>query len=157
MLKLGGREFDTVGETFTIEWQVTMTRLLMSCGLADVTMHAGETAEAMALRIMRTLLSSDASFEMLGCLLIPAGSDPLDWRPEHMREIATFIRRLHDPKDQEIFQTKIKELVAVFFSRGILSATTLPTSSNPLVRAAVASLPRQPEEISMNGSGSGSV
>jgi hypothetical protein len=156
MLKLGGREFDTIGETFTIEWQVTMTRLLMSCGLADVTMHEGENAEMMAMRIMKTLLSSDASFDMLGCLLIPHKSDPLDWRPEHMRDLATFIRRLHTPEDLEVFQTKIKELVAVFFSRGILSARISPNYSMSRIGAA-ASIERVSAETSTNDSANGAA
>ena len=131
MLKLGGREFDVISSG-TIEWDVTLLNLLQSCGLADVTLHAGEDAEGLALRVYRTLMSSGAVFEILGCVLIAAGSDPFDWRPLDMRATADFIRKLHAPEDKAAITSQIVSLVSGFFQQGLLTVQTFPTSSRSL-------------------------
>lgn len=128
MLKLGGREFDVI-QTGTIEWDVTLLNLLQSCGLADVTMHAGETAEGLAMRVYRTLMSSGAVFEILGCVLCPHGSDPFKWSPALMAETAKFIRGLHAKADKDEITAQINGLVASFFQQGLLSVRTFTSYS----------------------------
>lgn len=153
MLTLGGREFDVIASS-TIEWDVTLLNLVQGCGLADVTMYAGETAEGMAHRVFRSLMSSPAVFEILGCVLIPAGTDPLEWRPPLMHEQAEFIRRLHLPADKAAINSHIKNIVAGFFLQGIVSVRTLPNASNALNGAAPPSSPSPPAsstESSENG------
>jgi hypothetical protein len=153
MLQLGGREFEVISSG-TIEWDVTLLNLLQGSGLADVTMHAGEDAEGLAFRVYRSLVASGAVFEVLGCVLIPAGSDPLEWRPIDMRQTADFIRKLHTPEDKAAVKSQITSLVASFFQHGLLSVRTFPTSS-PRPRDE----PEQPdpslEANSTNGSASG--
>jgi hypothetical protein len=127
-MKLGGREFDVIASG-TIEWDVTLLNLLQACGLADVTMHTGETAEGLALRVYRTLMSSGSVFEILGCVLIPRGQDPFTWTPAQMDETATFIRRLHLEADKSEIKTQINSLVASFFRQGLLSVRIFPNSS----------------------------
>jgi hypothetical protein len=153
MLKLGGREFDVIASS-TIEWDVTLLNLVQGCGLADVTMHAGEDAEGLARRVFRSLMSSPAVFEILGCVLIPAGTDPLEWRPPIMREQADFIRHLHAPEDKAAINSHIKNIVAGFFLQGIVSVRTLPSVSSHLNGAAPPSSPSPPAsstEPSENG------
>jgi len=128
MLKLGGREFDVIASS-TIEWDVTLLNLVQGCGLADVTMHAGEDAEGLAHRVFRSLMSSPAVFEILGCALVPAGTNPIDWRPEMMREQADFIRHLSTPEDKAAINSHIRNIVAGFFLQGIVSVRTLPNVS----------------------------
>ena len=127
-MKLGGREFDVIASG-TIEWDVTLLNLLSSCGLADVTMHAGETAEGLALRVYRTLMSSGSVFEILGCVLIPHGSDPFKWAPEQMRQISAFLKTLHTKDDKDEIKSQINSLVAAFFRQGLLSVRIFPNSS----------------------------
>lgn len=156
MLKLGGREFDVIASS-TIEWDVTLLNLLQGCGLADVTMHAGENAEGLALRVYRTLMSSGAVFEILGCVLIEHGADPFEWNPDKMKDTAAFIRKLHAPEDKAAITSQINSLVAGFFRQGLLSVRTFPTYSTHLDGAPAAQ--RQPDhlpaEISITGSASG--
>jgi hypothetical protein len=128
-MKLGGREFDVIASG-TIEYDVTLLNLLQSCGLSDVTMHAGETAEGLAFRVFRTLMSSGAVFEILGCVLIPAGTNPMDWDPALMRQTAGFVRKLALPEDKAAINSQITTLVASFFQRGVLSVRTFPNSSS---------------------------
>lgn len=155
-LKLGGRLFDVIASS-TIEWDVTLLNLVQGCGLADVTMHAGEDAEGLARRVFRTLMSSPAVFEILGCVLIPAGEDPLTWQPSMMREQATFIRKLSAPEDKEAINSHIRNIVAGFFLQGIVSVKTLPSVSN-LLNGASESRPESnpiPPASSTDGSASG--
>lgn len=128
-LKLGGREFDVISSS-TIEWDVTLLNLVQGCGLADVTMHAGEDAEGLARRVFRSLMGSPAVFEILGCVLIPAGEDPLTWEPAMMREQATFIRKLSSAEDKAAINQHIRNIVAGFFLQGIVSVRTFPSVSN---------------------------
>jgi hypothetical protein len=128
MLKLGGREFDVI-DSSTIEWDVTLLNLVQGCGLSDVTMHAGETAEGLAHRVFRSLMSSPAVFEILGCVLIPSGTNPIEWRPEMMRAQAEFIRHLSTPEDKAAINSHIRNIVAGFFLQGIVSVRTLPNVS----------------------------
>jgi hypothetical protein len=128
MLKLGGREFDVIASS-TIEWDVTLLNLVQGCGLADVTMHIGEDAEGLAHRVFRSLMSSPSVFEILGCVLIPAGTNPIDWRPEMMRYQAEFIRHLSSAQDKAAINSHIRNIVAGFFLQGIVSVRTLPNVS----------------------------
>ena len=127
-MKLGGREFDVIASG-TIEWDVTLLNLLQACGLADVTMFAGETAEGLAFRVYRTLMSSGSVFEILGCVLIPGGSDPFKWTPEMMKQTSAFLRTLHAKDDKDEIKSRINSLVAGFFQQGLLSVRTFPNSS----------------------------
>lgn len=127
-MKLGGREFDVIASG-TIEWDVTLLNLLQACGLADVTMFAGETPEGLALRVYRTLMSSGSVFEILGCVLTPRGTDALKWTPELMRKTAAFLRTLHIKDDKDEIKSQINSLVAGFFQQGLLSIRTFPNSS----------------------------
>lgn len=127
MVRLGGRDFEVVSKS-TIEWDVTLLTLLQGCGLADVSMHAGEDAEQLAFRVFRTLMSSGAVFEILACVLVPAGTDPYAWTPELMRETSAFIRKLHTEEDKAAIRSQIVSLVAGFFQQGLLSISTSRSS-----------------------------
>jgi hypothetical protein len=128
MLNLGGRQFDVIHEG-TLEWDVTLLNLLQSCGLSDVTLQLGESAEGLAMRVYRTLMSSGAVFEILGCVLNPHGEDPLKWSPAQMAETAKFIRGLSSKPDKATITAQITSLVAGFFQQGLLSVRTFPSYS----------------------------
>src|ERR1700733_4453886 len=136
MLKLGVREFEVIHEG-TLEWDVTLLNLLQGCGLSEVTMMIGETAEGLAMRVYRTLMSSGAVFEILGCVLSPAGEDPLKWTPARMAETAAFIRGLSSKPDKQAITSQITSLVAGFFQQGLLSVRTFPSFSTPASAAAI--------------------
>jgi hypothetical protein len=155
MLKLGGREFDVIANG-TIEWDVTLLNLLQGCGLADVTMHQGEKPLDLALRLYRTLMSSGAVFEILGCVLIPHGHDPFKWTPAQMAQTSTFIRGLHNKDDKDEIKAHINSLVADFFRQGLLSVRTFTSYSTP--QKGVEEKETQPDpspEISIPSSASG--
>lgn len=147
MLKLGGREFDVI-RSGTIEWDVTLLNLLQGCGLADVTLHEGESAEDLAMRVYRTLMSSGAVFEILGCVLTPHGSNPFEWTPELMRGTAKFIRALHNQTDKDEITSQINSLVAGFFVKGCspfgLSRAIRRTKAPRRGRSPKTSRPRRP-------------
>jgi hypothetical protein len=151
MLKIGEREFDVIQEG-TMEWDVTLLGLLIGCGLADVTLHQGETPQMLAERITKTLWSSGAVFEILGCVLTKAGSGPLDWNPEAMRASADFFRKLNSKEDKAALKGTLVELVIGFFQQGLLSIRTFPTSSSATTETQPSP---KPEGISINGLGRG--
>jgi hypothetical protein len=130
MVEVGGRKFDAVSKG-TMEWDVMLLRLLQGCGLADVTLHQGETAQGLAHRVFRTLLGSGAVFEILGCVLVPAGTDPLKWTPEVMATTAAFLKQLSAPDDKQAINSQIVALVTHFFQTGLLSMSTSHRSLDP--------------------------
>jgi hypothetical protein len=137
MLKLGGLDYQVISSS-TIEWDVTLLNLLQGCGLADVTLHHGETAEGLALRVYRTLMSSGAVFEILACVLVPATVDPLEWTPELMAKNAALFKRLHTEADKSAIKSQITTLVSNFFAQGLLSVRTFPSYSTLLQESATA-------------------
>lgn len=154
-LKLGGREFDVISSS-TIEWDVTLLNLVQGCGLADVTMHAGEDAEGLARRVFRSLMGSPSVFEILGCVLVPAGTDPLAWEPQMMRDQAAFMKKLSSPADKEAINGHIRNIVAGFFLQGIVSVQTFRSaSSSPVAEPSRAPSSQTLPESSTNGSASG--
>ena len=134
-MKLGGKDFVVVSQS-TIEWDITLLTLVQGLGLADLVKHGGEDAEAFARRIFRALTSSPKIFDVLGCVLVPAGTDAYAWTPELQRETSTFIKRLHEPADKAAINSQIVSLVTSFFQQGLLSFTTSPMPSPLLERAA---------------------
>jgi hypothetical protein len=154
MLKLGGREFDVIRSS-TIEWDVTLLNLLSGCGLADVTMHQGESAEGLAMRVYRTLMSSGAVFEILGCVLVPAGEDPLKWTPALMESTSRFIRTLSAQADKDEITSQINSLVAGFFRQGLLSVRTFTSYSTRLAAAEGTQPENSRPEISTASSANG--
>jgi len=155
MLKLGGREFDVIREG-TLEWDVTLLNLLQGCGLADVTLMIGETAEQLAMRVYRTLMSQGAVFEILGCVLNPAGEKALEWTPARMAETARFIRGLSSKEDKSTITSQINSLVAGFFQQGLLSVRTFPSYSTlPSVETQTQPQSPQPEGTSTRSSANG--
>lgn len=154
MLKLGGREFDVI-TSGTIEWDVALLNLCQGCGLADITMHAGEDAEGLALRVFRMLMSSGHVFEILGCVLIPTGVSPLDWTPATMAETAKFIRRLSSDEDKAEIKSQITSLVAGFFRQGLLSVRISPTFSTLVDKATTEAARPNLEASSTQSSASG--
>jgi hypothetical protein len=128
-LKLAGKEFQTVSRG-TIEWDVEIYRSLQGAGLSDITLHLGETPEQLAQRIFRSVMASGSAFEILGCVLVPAGMDPLDWTPSLQRETAAFIRRLNSDEDKAAINGQIVSLIASFFRQGLLSVKTFPRLSD---------------------------
>src|SRR6266403_531754 len=127
-MKLGGREFDVVSRG-TIEWDVALLTVLQGLGLADVVLGPGETAEQLAHRILKTLTSTPKLFDLLGCLLVPKGTELFDWSPELQQQTASFIKRLHGEEDKAAIKSQVVSMVTVFFQSGLLSMQTcLPSS-----------------------------
>lgn len=149
-MELGGRQFAVINRG-TIEWDVTLLNLLQGCGLSDITMHAGETPEGLAHRVYRTLMSSGAVFEILGCVLVPAGEDPMDWTPDRMRLTAAFIRKLSSDADKAAITSQIVSLVSSFFLQGLLSIVTSQRASSASAANGAAAAARP--EISTSESG----
>jgi hypothetical protein len=134
-ITLNGRQFEAVSSG-TVEWDVTLYGLLQGAGLSDVTMHAGETPQRLAERIYRSLIGCGRLFEILGCVLVPAGTQGFKWTPELMQSTAEFLRHLQAPEDKEAITAQMVALVTSFFRQGLLSIRTSPSSSGASVGAA---------------------
>jgi len=59
----------------------------------------------------------------------PGRHQPIDWRPQMMRDQAEFIRHLSTPEDKAAINSHIRNIVAGFFLQGIVSVRTLPNVS----------------------------
>lgn len=127
-MRLGGRDFDVVSRG-TIEWDITLLTLLQGLGLAEIVMGPGESAEQLAHRVLKILTSSPKLFELLGCLLVPTGTEPFAWSLELQRDTASFIKRLHSQEDKAVIKAQIVSMVISFFHQGLLSMQTFQLSS----------------------------
>lgn len=150
---IAGRSFVPVGES-TLEHDNYFFKLRRSAGLESATLHAGESFEAFANRLLATCLASDAFFEMLGTLIVPEGTAATDWTPEMCAETGRFLAKLVDPEDKQRVHNLTVSLLIDFFAEGISSLETSRTSSSE--PAAGAEPTTEPTNLIPSDSGAGS-
>lgn len=125
---LGGREFVVTTES-TIAQDLWAMRLIEVSGLNRPTMLRGEDPEAFARRIVAEAVGRIDVCELLGAILIPAGTTPEDWTPQVARETAAHIAGLRDPEAKAVVTSLVASLMFDFFAKGL--ATCEISSSSP--------------------------
>jgi len=125
---LGGRQYRTVS-TSTIEHDIATTIVIRASGLGELTLGPDELPEAFAFRLLNTLMESGRTFEILGCLLVPADISDIDWTPALGKETAAKLRLITDPEEKATIRAQILAAITGFFASGLLSSEIFRNSS----------------------------
>lgn len=100
--------------------------LLKRSGMDDLQMRPNETAAQIAQRLLNTLSANIDVFELLGCMLIPAGTDPLTWTPALARQTGEHLGGVHLPADKALIRREIATLIQGFWTAKLVSAWHIP-------------------------------
>ena len=115
----------------TIENDFTCMSLIRGARLDTLVMEEGEAAEDFAVRVYEQAVGSADVFSLLGCMLIPAQVDDLDWTKEHMRATAAALKRVAEPAEKRQIQTTVVGMISGFFQNGLTSLRLSRKSSSP--------------------------
>lgn len=131
VFELGGRRFVEIGES-TVEHDDWFMVRVEKAGLVDVLMGEHERPDDFARRVLRDVLRSGSTNELIGALIVPEGKTGLDWTPAMAMETANFIGALHTPEDKQVRQGLVTSLLIHFFATGLVSLVRSRGSSGAL-------------------------
>jgi hypothetical protein len=141
ILEVGGRRFKEVTETTARHDMYTM-RQIAACGLNVVNQVEDETDEQFMYRLYKTALQTGDIFKLLGSLLLPEGTEPLQWTEELSAQSAGFFSNLTAPEDKAKIRFLLASGLMPFFVGGLRSSLTsrksspLPESDRPHITSA---------------------
>lgn len=125
---LGGRAFAPTGAS-TAEHHHATWGTIHRAGLRNVTILPGENADDFTQRVLAEAMDSGYSFLLLGCFLIPEGTDPLKWSRKLRNQTARFLSRLSTPEDIAGINAALIEHIVPFMTSGLVSLWTSGTYS----------------------------
>lgn len=141
-------EYVLAGRTFVVATNTTarhddhMLRLIKRAGISELVMRHDEEPTAFVLRVIDELFSSMEIYHLLGTLLVEKGSDPKDWRPEHVPPLAEFLGGLQG-EDKQFLRAAVLRMIELFRRRGIV-AFYVSQRSRPLGGAGAPTSPMPP-------------
>ena len=127
---LGGRRFVRVTE-WTVEADIWIMRKLRDSGLDKIEQPAGQSPDALVEGVLSRLWLSGAALELLGGFLRPADdADATRWSAERSVETGKFLGQLSDTADRMAVRGLFAEMLAYFFTTGLVSLKASPNSSS---------------------------
>lgn len=129
VIRLGGREFVAL-ERSTLEHDTWFALATAAAGITSATPAPGQDRGEFALGLFARLYESGHLWDLLGALVLPAGTASRDWSPALARETGRFIAGLDEPADKDRARLLIVELLLPFLSEG-LASWKASTSSSP--------------------------
>lgn len=127
---IGGRAFREIQRS-TCAHDTWTVGLIRRAGLEGVSPMPGESVDDFGWRVLGTVLESGLLFELVGCFVVPDGTDDLDWTPEFAAETGRFVGNLYEPGDKAEFHRLVASLLLPFVRDGIGSLSTSLRSSAP--------------------------
>jgi hypothetical protein len=146
-----GRQYRTIVRR-TIENDFTCMSLIRGARLDTLVMEDGEAPEDFAVRMYERAVGSADVFRLLGCMLVPAEVDDLDWTKPHMEATAAALRRVVEPAEKRQIQTTVVGMISGFFHNGLTSLRLSRKSSSPPEAEAQPSSETEGNSISGTGS-----
>jgi hypothetical protein len=129
IIELGGKSYRAI-EVSTVEHDFTVMQLLVETGLDKVSKAEGESADDFAIRVLRTVMASGKSFDLLGAFLIPADIPDLDWTTELGVVTRQFVSRIADPAEKLLVRNALVTMLLSFSEAGLFSWTDSRESSS---------------------------
>jgi hypothetical protein len=129
IIELGGKSYRAI-EVSTVEHDFTVMQLLVETGLDKVSKAEGESADDFAIRVLRTVMASGKSFDLLGAFLIPADIPDLDWTPELGVVTRQFVSKIADPAEKLLVRNALVTMLLSFSEAGLFSWTDSRESSS---------------------------
>lgn len=124
-ITIEGKRFVTL-QNGTFAHDIWLTRKIREAGLANIKIEDGETEDAFIDRIAKAAYESGEALQMLGGLLIPAGTDPRQWTPQMAQQLAEFFGNVTDPQSKQVLRTQIASALFYFFLSALASSKTSP-------------------------------
>jgi hypothetical protein len=129
IIELGGKSYRAI-EVSTVEHDFTVMQLLVECGLDKVSKTDEESADDFAIRILRMVMASGKSFNLLGAFLIPAETPDLEWTPELGLTTRQFVSKIADPAEKLLVRNALVTMLLSFSEAGLFSWTDSRESSS---------------------------
>lgn len=148
--RLGGRAFHAIGESNMAHDLRTMA-LLREVGIDRVGRGPEETDEGYATRVLLDVVGSGKALDLLGCLLIPEGTDSRAWTPRLGDDTAAHLAGVSDPREKLQIQALILSALVDFFQLGLASSPIFATSSGRPEPDDAESEAESPTGASVNG------
>lgn len=127
-VSIGDRTFVPIQEG-TLRQDLRYMELVSQLGLQSLYKRPEETAEEYAMRLLGEIVAAGTVLEILGTLLVPAGTDPEKWTPQMAKETAAYFGSLTKPEDKAAVHAQVLTLLLDFFERGMVSLKTSRKSS----------------------------
>jgi hypothetical protein len=121
-LKFGGREFVLITAS-TVQRDIVLGQLLDSAGVKEAIAENIADDQSMNMAIAAALMRGDRLFDLIGCSLVPVGTDPLKWTPELGHETAQFFAVLPGESNTKRVLAAGIAFVRAFFMVELLSMT----------------------------------
>lgn len=115
----------------TIENDFTCMALIRGARLDTLVMEDGEEPADFAVRMYEQAVGTADVFKLLGCLMLPAEVDDLDWTKEQMAATAAALKRVVEPDEKRQIQTTVVGMISGFFHSGLTSLRLSRKSSSP--------------------------
>ena len=125
---IGGKTFQLAGEG-TARHDMWCMRQIAACGLNTVAQRENENDDEFTYRLYLTALQTGDIFLLLGGLLVPDGTQPLQWNPEMAAKTAQFLADLTDAGDKAKLRILLASALMPFFAGGRRSSKTSPRFS----------------------------
>lgn len=127
-IELGGRRFFQPSD-LSIANDLWVEAAARRAGLDSLQINDDEDARAFAARVIAQAVDSSLCLQLLGGLLHPEGLAASDWTPEIAEQTAAHLARITDPDEKAAIRVMLADHLAFFFTNGLASALTSPTSS----------------------------
>lgn len=126
--RLGGRDYVPVTQS-TLEHDLHYLKLRTRAGFDHLEKIETESWDDYAVRLLDRVVATGQILPLLGCLLIPAGTDPMSWTPELGRETAERLGRIGRPGEKDVVRALALSLLLDFFEHAPASLPGSRTSS----------------------------
>ena len=145
IIELGGKRFRVIEES-TVEHDFTVIQLLADSGLDKFAQAEEESTADFSMRILRTVMVTGKSFDLLGAFLIPEDIPDLEWTPAIGLSTRKSISQITDAGDKILVRNAVVSMLLRFSMAGLFSWIASQKSSNEETIA-----PRQYEGVTELG------
>jgi hypothetical protein len=129
ILVIGGRRWKPLTKS-TIEHDFTTMRHIREAGLNDLRKGAEESYEDYAVRLLHEIIGSGKAFILLGCFLVPEGTQDEQWTAQLADQTAEFMRTLTSDEDKGNVQMAVISMLNGFFLSGLRFERSIRTASS---------------------------
>lgn len=118
--KIGGIAYREINET-TMEMDAAILREVRSLGMEKFEKAESESGQEFLERILLELIEGGQAFGLLGCFLVPEGTE---WTAKVARQTADIFRGITDANDKAQLRSALIPYLFSFFAIGLASAAT---------------------------------
>lgn len=119
-ITIRGRKYKHIGVS-TLRRDIFTEGQLLRAGVSRMELLPEETPDEFAQRVLRTAYTNGDVLLLMGCLLIPAESDPLKWTEDLARETADFLGAVVADEDKLTVRAQVVSAIQGFIEAGLVA------------------------------------